>query len=538
MHHSAPRDSGNLGSHQLSSALEYHPPMAAESSSSSSHSGQFRAVHLPPSSLSVSTSSSTSTSASTATTTAANTATGSNAGSGPMHPSAGEFPQSLSAMHSALPPAAVPARLFPAQSIYRPDFTQSDRFYPAAASRWGGGGGAWASAEECYDGIAEENEAAWAEDSLDTYIDSLDNPQNGLGLGPGYYYDGPAGAAFNEDAEPEPAAAAATYNWTQIEESCRRMEQQHMRIMEVDLTCIGDGNGGEQVLYEFTFEETDDNDAAAAAAADDDAADGAAAAGPDVATGDGTAAAEEHVVAAKQPGGDNREHYHDHDHDHEPWYFGRESAKAGADGPRSMNPSAGSGNSSGSNSSNSRSGSDGLGGGRLSMDGARGAALADGAADGAGSVSGSASGSPKTVLPAPGRGSVSSGHGRRGGGKSSSGGGSNNGKSSSSGGSASGTYQASLLSGLFRNIKRRCSAVLFSPSSSFSSSSSTSSAAAAAAAAGVMGGSVAPAVPAASRLSSEAKAVQGSIKQRVFGAAGGRWRRSKGPRLQRCNSLS
>ncbi|CAI5460100.1 unnamed protein product [Closterium sp. Yama58-4] len=250
--------------------------------SENGHSGQFRAPHLPPSCLSTSSSTSSSVSAVAAPPAfvAANTASsGSGVWGADMHPSTGEFPQSFSSQHSALPvapfpppfPAPLAARMFPAQSIYRPDFTQSDRYYPAAASRWGGG--AFASGDDYYDGIAEENEGEWAEDALDTYIDSLDNRDGGA-LGPGYYYDGPA-AACNEDMELEPPASA-TFNWTQIEESCQRMEEQHMRIMEVDLTCIGDGNGGEQVLYEFTFEETDDYAAAAAAAADDDGDSGAA----------------------------------------------------------------------------------------------------------------------------------------------------------------------------------------------------------------------------------------------------------------------
>ncbi|CAI5948900.1 unnamed protein product [Closterium sp. NIES-65] len=220
--------------------------------SENGQSGQFRAPHLPPSSLSASssTSSSVSTAAAPPASSAANTATGSSGVWGAdMHPSAAEFlPQSFSSQHSALPvapfPAPLAARMFPAQSIYRPDFTQSDRYYPAAASRWGGG--AFASGDDYYDGIAEENEGEWAEDALDTYIDSLDT-RDAAGLGPGYYYDGPVGgAACNEDLELEPPAPAATFNWTQIEESCQRMEEQHMRIMEVDLTCIGDGNGGEQ----------------------------------------------------------------------------------------------------------------------------------------------------------------------------------------------------------------------------------------------------------------------------------------------------
>ncbi|CAI5984786.1 unnamed protein product [Closterium sp. NIES-64] len=139
-----------------------------------------------------------------------------------MHPSAAEFlPQSFSSQHSALPvapfPAPLAARMFPVQSIYRPDFTQSDRYYPAAASRWGGG--AFASGDDYYDGIAEENEGEWAEDALDTYIDSLDT-RDAAGLGPGYYYDGPVGgAACNEDLELEPPAPAATFNWTRESET-------------------------------------------------------------------------------------------------------------------------------------------------------------------------------------------------------------------------------------------------------------------------------------------------------------------------------
>ncbi|CAI5497215.1 unnamed protein product [Closterium sp. Naga37s-1] len=197
--------------------------------SENGHSGQFRAPHLPPSSLSASSSTPSSISAAAApppASTAANSATGSSGVWGAdMHPSAGEFlPQSFSSHHSALPVAAFPAplaaRMFPAQSIHRPDFTQSDRYYPAAASRWGGG--AFASGDDYYDGIAEENEGEWAEDALDTYIEGLDNRDGGA-LGPGYYYDGPVGgggAACNEDMELEPPAAA-TFNWTRESESRR-----------------------------------------------------------------------------------------------------------------------------------------------------------------------------------------------------------------------------------------------------------------------------------------------------------------------------
>eukprot|EP00270_Netrium_digitus_P008210 TRINITY_DN2436_c0_g1_i1.p1 TRINITY_DN2436_c0_g1~~TRINITY_DN2436_c0_g1_i1.p1 ORF type:complete len:342 (+),score=25.46 TRINITY_DN2436_c0_g1_i1:163-1188(+) len=52
-----------------------------------------------------------------------------------------------------------------------------------------------------------------------------------------------------------PTPVATDESWKVIEESCARMDAQNMRILEVDLTCIGDS----RVMYEFTFSPSSHN---------------------------------------------------------------------------------------------------------------------------------------------------------------------------------------------------------------------------------------------------------------------------------------